>query len=344
MTVSKDRKKTAAWWALCAAASLLLASCGDLSGGVKKPRGLGKYKIGKPYHVEGQWYYPAVDYAYDETGVASWYGADFHGKRTANGEKFNMHKVSAAHKTLPLPSVVRVINLENGRSLTIRINDRGPFVRGRIIDLSKRAAELLGFADKGTAMVRVQILAEVSRRAALQVGAGDLPDFEPPPPKAAPSVAVAVEALPQTDNAASSPAGNSSGDVSLGAINPATPPFDGMTGAGGGASDSAASQPAESPTFRPEPDVAGEKVTVVPVATQPQIFIQAGAFASYNNANRVRARLSVLGTEVSITQVYVINRPLFRVRLGPLVSVADADRTLAQVIAVGIPEARIIVD
>lgn len=338
MMVSKDRKKAAPWLVLCAAASLLLASCGDLSGGVKKPRGLGKYKIGKPYHVEGQWYYPQVDYAYDKTGVASWYGEAFDGKRTANGEKFNMNKVSAAHKTLPLPSVVRVINLENGRSLVIRINDRGPFVRGRIIDLSKRAAELLGFADKGTAMVQVQVLPEPSRRAALQVGAANLPDFGPPPPKASPSVAVAVETLPQGGDVASS------GSAGHTAIKPSAPPFDAVTGAGGGASSRAASPTADSLAFRPAPHAAGERVTILPVAGKPQIFIQAGAFASYTNANRVRAKLSVLGTEVVISQIYVINRPLFRVRLGPITSVADADRKLAQVIAIGIPEARIIVD
>ena len=133
--------------------------------------GSGTYKVGKPYQVEGKWYYPKVDLAYDERGVASWYGPNFHGKKTANGEIFDMTLISAAHKTLPMPSVVRVTNLENGRSLIIRINDRGPFVRGRIIDLSRRAAELLGFSNKGTAMVQVRLLQDESRRAALEAGA-----------------------------------------------------------------------------------------------------------------------------------------------------------------------------
>ena len=127
-----------------------------------------KYKIGNPYKINGKWYYPAVDYEYDETGLASWYGPQFHGKKTANGEIFDQNKISAAHKTLPLPSIVKVTNLENGRVLSdIRINDRGPFARGRIIDLSKKAAEELGFLNKGIARVRVQILEDESRKFAI---------------------------------------------------------------------------------------------------------------------------------------------------------------------------------
>src|SRR4051812_4386212 len=86
----------------------------------------GLYKVGNPYQIDGIWYYPAEDYAYDETGIASWYGPDFHGKSTASGERYDMNEVTAAHKTLPMPSMVRVTNLENGRSLVIRVNDRGP--------------------------------------------------------------------------------------------------------------------------------------------------------------------------------------------------------------------------
>lgn len=337
MALSKVWGKTGLWWVLCAAVSLLLASCGG-------PLAGGKYKIGKPYSINGQWYYPQVDYAHDETGVASWYGEAFHGKRTANGEKYNMNKVSAAHRTLPLPSVVRVTNLENGRSLVIRINDRGPFARGRVIDLSKRAAELLGFADKGTAMVRVQIMPEPSRRAALQVGAGKLPDFGPPPPKAAPSVEVTVEALRTPEGVDSAPAPVTG--ATPGPIDPSAPPFDGVTGgaSSSGPTRTAVGDTTESPSFTAKTRDIDEKVVLVPVASRPRIFIQAGAFASYDNANRVRARLSVLGTNVSISQVYVTNRPFFRVRVGPLDSVADADRRLAQVIAVGIPEAQIVID
>ena len=115
----------------------------------------GFYKLGKPYEIKGRWYFPRVDTSYDEVGIASWYGEDFHGKLTANGETYDMNSLSAAHRTLPLPVLARVVNLENGRSLVVRVNDRGPFANNRIIDLSKRSAEILGFAHKGVARVRV---------------------------------------------------------------------------------------------------------------------------------------------------------------------------------------------
>ena len=123
----------------------------------------GSYKVGKPYKIAGQWYYPAEDYDYEEIGTASWYGEDFHAKYTANGEIYDMNTLTAAHRTLPLPSIVRVTNLENGRSLVLRVNDRGPFAKNRIIDVSKRGAQLLGFQAQGTAKVKVEILEKESR-------------------------------------------------------------------------------------------------------------------------------------------------------------------------------------
>ena len=113
-------------------------------------------KIGKPYAVRGQTYYPADDGKYDDTGIASWYGAKGHRGTTANGEKFDGRRVGAAHKTLPLPSYVEVTALATGRRIVVRINDRGPFVAGRIIDLSYGAAELLGIVRAGSARVRVR--------------------------------------------------------------------------------------------------------------------------------------------------------------------------------------------
>ena len=118
----------------------------------------GSYKVGNPYEINGIWYTPKVDPNYDATGIASWYGRDFHGRLTANGEVYDMYAVSAAHTTLPLPTWVRVTNLDNGRSLELRINDRGPFVDNRIIDVSFRAAQLLGFSEQGLARTRVQVL------------------------------------------------------------------------------------------------------------------------------------------------------------------------------------------
>lgn len=124
----------------------------------------GSYKVGKPYQIDNVWYYPAEDWDYNETGIASWYGPGFHGKNTANGEKYNQNDLTAAHRTLPMPSIVEVTNLENGRSVRVRVNDRGPYARGRIIDLSKRGADLLGVSGPGTAKVRVRLVADESQR------------------------------------------------------------------------------------------------------------------------------------------------------------------------------------
>ena len=122
----------------------------------KSPFSGGEYKIGKPYQIEGKTFYPKESFDYLERGVASWYGPNFDGKKTANGEIFNMNLLTAAHKTLQLPSLVKVTNIENNRSLILRVNDRGPFVKNRIIDVSKRAASILGFQKDGTANVIVE--------------------------------------------------------------------------------------------------------------------------------------------------------------------------------------------
>jgi rare lipoprotein A len=117
-----------------------------------------RYKVGAPYQAGGVWYVPAEQPNYEEVGLASWYGDEFNGKPTANGEIFDMNGVSAAHATLPMPSIVEVTNLENGRTIQVRMNDRGPFHPGRIIDMSRGAAQALGFLSKGTAQVRVRFI------------------------------------------------------------------------------------------------------------------------------------------------------------------------------------------
>lgn len=119
-------------------------------------KGGGVYKVGSPYQIAGQWYVPRVEPDYDRVGIASWYGSDFHGRKTANGEIYDMHALTAAHPTLPLPSLAYVTNLETGRTILVRINDRGPYAHGRLIDLSRRSAEELGFATRGLSKVRVR--------------------------------------------------------------------------------------------------------------------------------------------------------------------------------------------
>lgn len=122
------------------------------------PQG-GHVKRGSPYQIAGKWYYPLESgELYDQTGIASWYGDDFHGKKTANGEIYDMHAFTAAHTTLPLPSIVLVTNLENGKQIKVRVNDRGPFVKSRLIDLSYAAAVALDYHKQGTTRVRVETL------------------------------------------------------------------------------------------------------------------------------------------------------------------------------------------
>lgn len=120
------------------------------------PKGGGTYRVGKPYTVAGRVYVPEEDTSYREEGMASWYGDDFHGRLTANGEVFDMASLTAAHPTLPMPCYARVTNLGNGKSLIVRVNDRGPYHGNRLIDVSNRAAELLEFKGNGVARVRVE--------------------------------------------------------------------------------------------------------------------------------------------------------------------------------------------
>lgn len=131
-----------------------LASLNAAPGSVPKVKGV--YKVGKPYVINGVTYYPTEDPSYDRTGIASWYGTEFHGKQTANGELFDMGAITAAHPTLPMPSLVYVTNLTNGRTLLVRVNDRGPYKPGRIIDLSRQSARLLGFEGQGVTQIRVR--------------------------------------------------------------------------------------------------------------------------------------------------------------------------------------------
>jgi rare lipoprotein A (peptidoglycan hydrolase) len=115
-------------------------------------------KVGKPYQVAGRWYTPKHEPGFSKTGVASWYGREFHGRKTANGEIFNSRRLTAAHPTLPLPSLVEVTNIANGRKIIVRVNDRGPYAHGRLIDVSQATAEQLGFINKGFTQVHVRYL------------------------------------------------------------------------------------------------------------------------------------------------------------------------------------------
>jgi rare lipoprotein A len=183
----------------CALLCLLVANCANNSRvderygvsssarlippGEPVPKGGGVYRVGTPYVVGGRVYVPEADPNYNAVGLASWYGADFHGRSTANGEIFDDNAITAAHPTLPLPSYVRVTNLNNGRSLIVRVNDRGPYHGNRIIDVSMRAAHLLGFTNRGVAWVRVQYVGRAPIEGSDdRVLASTLRENEPAPP------------------------------------------------------------------------------------------------------------------------------------------------------------------
>lgn len=182
---------------LIAAASSVLAACatpharfdigvppaaGDLGSGPPAQPVPGTMR---PYQVGGVWYRPRIDPNYNETGIASWYGPQFHNRQTADGETFDMDMISAAHKTLPLPCIVEVTNLENGKTLRVRVNDRGPFVAGRIIDLSRGAAKVLGVYQQGTARVRVRYIGPAPKNPP-RAAAPSRPQAAPPSLSSAP--------------------------------------------------------------------------------------------------------------------------------------------------------------
>lgn len=330
-----DYRRTA--WPILAMLSLLvLAACGGnqagsgiADGGATADPSQGRYKVGNPYEINGVMYYPKEDYSYDETGIASWYGPGFHNRLTANGEIFDQYTLTAAHPTLQMPSLVRVTNLENGRSVVLRVNDRGPFVNGRLIDVSRRGAELLGFRSQGTARVRVQILPEESRQVAAlaRQGRGGTP---PPVPEqsagpivvAAPAGSVTSEPLSSSSPIPTEPA----------AAAPTSTPTD------------PGPPTVIAPTVElPDGDIAPQPVVIQEPVTPSSIFVQAGAFSVYQNATQLRDRLSSI-TTTQITTAMVDGTEFYRVRLGPLSSVDDADQVLASVINAGETGARIIVD
>ncbi len=315
-------------------AAVTLAGCAEttlVTNGSKlateDQNGVPPYKLGKPYQIEGAWYYPKIDYDYAETGIASWYGPDFHGKSTANGEIFDQNALTAAHKTLPMPTIVRVTNLENGRSIEVRINDRGPFKNNRVIDLTRRGAQLLGFEGQGTARVKVQVMKEDSILLANKVGGAQLAysgEPEPlaagPKPSAAPAGTVVTQKLP---------AGQSAPVTSAPIQPPASNSVVGLP------KQSAAQAAASIPSLNGSVSYAPIKPT--------NIFIQAGAFLQQGNALKLTQQLASLG-QTRVTQARVGTQTFYRVRLGPIQRIEDADALLQKVLGSGQPDARIVVE
>jgi rare lipoprotein A len=258
------------------------------------------------YDVFGKRYFVLSSSAdYVERGVASWYGPGFHKVRTSTRETYDMYGMTAAHKTLPLPCYVRVTNLQNGRSIVVRVNDRGPFVGNRIIDLSYTAAAKLDMLRNGTAMVEVRT-----------VGPASPPGAMPPVPPAAPPVQPPPVVTASTQGAA----------LWVSEASPLPPP----------ASSPAAAAPRGAPAIAPAP------VTSAPVAA---LFVQAGAFADPANAEHLAQKLRDAGYgKVFVRDDVIAGRRMYRVRIGPVPGVPDFDRIVAALDRAGVRDAHLALD
>jgi rare lipoprotein A len=308
------------------------------------PQGGGRYKVGDPYQVAGIWYVPHEQPDYDETGTASWYGDAFDQKPTANGEIFDMRAVSGAHTTLPLPSIVEVTNLDNGRKLKVRVNDRGPFVGGRIIDLSHAAAQELGYDQAGLAHVRVRYVGPAPldatnpplRYAANTPPARNWQASQPRyPTQSAPAQAYASQtyAPPATTHAYPAPAAISSTPLPpapVAVTSAALPPVTGSAIAPGGS------------VHGPNPVTAATSPYPAPSVAPTALYrVQAGAFSDRDNARKVMNSLRSAGAP-QIEPMERDGEMIYRVVLPGGASEAEAVAVRDQVASLGYAEARVL--
>ena len=302
------------------------------------PKGGGSYLVGQPYQVSGIWYRPREDPGYDQVGQASWYGELFHGRRTANGEIYDMERLSAAHPTLPLPVYAQVTNLSNGRSIVVRVNDRGPYASDRIIDLSRRSAELLDFRGNGTAQVRVKYLARAPMN-------GD-DSYE--------RRYVASQRWMQVAAKRKSPGGGQGpttvsslpGASILPAENPenlafpwkAAAPLQETAFAEGPLHWQASPQAAARPAVAATGSLPRGGKTAAPA---DQLLIQAGSFKNKENADKARAALAAIAP-VDVDTIEAGGGVYFRVRVGPFRDESEAEAALARVTGAGYQGAKIV--
>jgi rare lipoprotein A len=263
------------------------------------------YTLGAPYQAGGHWYYPAEDYALDTTGIAVVLPPGE--RQTADGEIYDAGALVAAMQTVQLPAIALVTNLENGRQIQLRVNDRGPADPGRVIALSQRSAADLLIPDDGVARVRVQIDTQLSHRVVDQVGGGPKLEIN-----TAPSGKVVAEALPP-----------------LGA-------------AGGGRGGASVVGPvAEAPAVAVVPDRMPEIVHAVPAAPG-QLWLRAGVFGRFDYANVLAARLGGLGA--SVLRSREGRQETYSVRAGPFATIPEADAALRRALGSGVVDARITVE
>lgn len=282
------------------------------------PWGGGRYHVGKPYQVAGRWFTPREDPHYDRQGTASWYGEAFNRRKTSNGEWFDMTRLTAAHPTLPLPSYVKVTNLENGREVVVRVNDRGPFVGTRLIDLSRRAAEVLDFKHKGKAPVRVQY-----------IGPAPLDD------NGTHLVAMNQELKRGTAlNRMIAAADRSRGRARV--------PDTMVAGLSDRRRDEGARKPESVPrviTAAYEPPL--QTIGADGPGIETSWFVQLGSFANPDNAARARDRFASVWP-VQFIELTGNAGPVYRVRLGPVTSAEDAETALRDALAAGYGDARLV--
>lgn len=279
----------------------------------------GTFKVGNSYKIKGQRYTPFETYDFSQTGIASWYGPDFHGKMTANGEIYDQYALTAAHNTLQMPSIVRVTNLENGKSIIVRINDRGPFARNRIIDMSKRGAELLGFKNQGTARVKVEVLPEESREVAQIAKSGRTTRGM--------EVAYNRGQKPAVRTAAYTPPSTK--------INP-SPVIE--------PTQQAYNAPAriQSVNYTTEP-VQVDSLVKTYAVKPTELYVQTASFSNQSNALNFANTLRRYGS-TKVKEIMINGSNFYRVKLGPLNDVAHADSMLSTLIADGYKDALIVVD
>ena len=322
-------------------------------------KGEGIYKLGKPYKVNGIWYFPKEDAKYDEIGIASWYGPGFHQKITANGEYFDMDLVTAAHKTLPLPSVVRVTNLENGRSLLVRVNDRGPFVNDRIIDLSRKASELLGFIAKGTAKVRVELMPEESMAVASYAQNQFVKNDPNAPvmPTAKPGLVTVTDETAVTANDSATEESQTPTIVDATTANPETYASENKDDSLAGVvsalsetkntkvvtSEPVAKAPLTTPEDKPVQSAAKAVEDVNAMNSYGKSYVQVGAFSSQQNAEKISSMLSSVG-QANIEKLDRYGQTIYRVRFGPYDDAGKAQEIMDKILDVGHGDVHIVME
>ena len=324
---------------LVLAASLLLAACAtsEAPRPAAHPAPNPHQKIGAPYTIKGITYVPREDPGYDRTGIASWYGPNFHGKLTANGELFDQDRLTAAHKTLPLPSMVRVTNVENGRSAVLRVNDRGPFAGDRIIDLSRGAAERLGTRTAGLGTVRVEYLGPAPMsEAVVALGRRQRPWSAPDGPRLASVTARPAPSVVASDvrivREAAAP------DLSERPVLDALPPPPAAPilvrteeTAPSGATPVAVPRPSPKPVA-PETE-----------AEEPRYLVQVAAFGSAENAATASGLLPD-AVPIDIAMTETAGGPLHRLRIGPYPHAFLAEEALRVAREAGFPDARVVTE